>query len=227
MKKIYLIILSLAFTFVSVFALKGTYMLIKSVNVNAVSSRKTVVIDAGHGGKDAGTIGIDGTEEKRINLEIALILHDYFTVSGINCLCIREGDYEIYPAGSDRNKSDLYNRLDYINSVPNSVLFSIHQNHYTDESAWGTQVWYSANNAESKEYADLVLSNVKSLLQPENERLNKVSDSSYYLLYKAQVPSIMIECGFMSNREENEMLKSKDYQKKFAYSVLTGICGEI
>ncbi|MCR5208511.1 MAG: N-acetylmuramoyl-L-alanine amidase [Eubacterium sp.] len=226
MKKMYLIICVLLSLTLALYPLKKRVISYVSAE-SSVSSRYTVVIDAGHGGKDAGTSGIDGTTEKSINLNIALILRDYLSVSGIKVELVREGDYELYPENSDRNRSDLYNRLDFVNFVDNAVLISIHQNHYSDESAKGTQIWYSANIEESKLYADLILNNVKSLLQSDNKRINKKSDSNYYLLYKASVPSIMIECGFMSNRDENEKLKDINYQKKFAYAILTGICGEI
>ena len=84
------------------------------------SYKKTVIIDAGHGGADAGTIGIDGALEKNINLSIALDLYDYLMVSGINSVLIRSGDYELYKQNEPRNRSDLYNRMDFINSIPNS-----------------------------------------------------------------------------------------------------------
>ena len=195
-------------------------------NINS-HSRYTVVIDAGHGGKDVGTSGVDGTAEKGINLSIALFLYDYLRVSGMNAVLIRSGDYELYDAGEVRDHSDLYNRLNFVNSVDNSMLISIHQNHFENESEWGCQVWYSPNDEESKIIADKVLQSVKELLQPDNKRENKKSDSSYYILYKASVPSVMIECGFMSNAKENEMLKSPEYQKNFAFAVTAGICGEV
>ena len=225
MKKTLLIII--ASITVIIFAFNGAAKIVKTVNTPVVSSRKTVVIDAGHGGKDRGTSGVDGSAEKDINLKIALSLRDYLMVSGINTVCVREGDYEIYPVGSDRNKSDLYNRLDFINSVDNAVMISIHQNHFSDEREHGAQIWYSANTAESKIYSDLILNSIKEFLQPDNKRINKRSDSSYYILYKASVPSLMLECGFMSNREENEQLKNKEYQNNIAFCVLTGICGEV
>lgn len=187
----------------------------------------TVVIDAGHGGLDSGTVGINGELEKTVNLSIALILYDYLMVSGINARLIRDGDYEFYEKGSKRDKSDLYNRLDFVNSIENSILVSIHQNHFENEKEWGTQIWYSANDDKSKELADCILGVINKNLQPDNKRLNKPSDDSYYILYKASVPSIMIECGFMSNREENEKLQSEDYQEDIAFCILSGLSGEI
>ena len=188
------------------------------------SSKCTVVIDAGHGGKDNGTQGVDGTPEKDINLSISLALYDFFRVCGINSVLIRNGDYEFYKNGEKRTRSDLYNRLDFINTFENGVLVSIHQNHFEEESQWGTQIWYSANNTESKIMADSILSTVKEYLQPDNKRNNKVSGDSYYLLYKAIKPSIMVECGFMSNKKENERLKQSEYQKDMAFCIMSSIC---
>ncbi len=223
MKRLLLVLLCISF----LFSLYGC----KSVNTanqqQLTRSRYTVVIDAGHGGKDAGTIGIDGTEEKGINLSIALILYDYLMVSGIDCKLIRDKDYELYYNEEQKQKSDLYNRLDFVNSVSNSALISIHQNHFESEKEWGCQIWYSKNNTESKIIADNILTSVKHLIQPENKRENKESGSEYYILYNAKVPSVMVECGFMSNTSENRLLQDVNYQKKFAYALLAGICGEL
>lgn len=187
----------------------------------------TIVIDAGHGGKDAGAIGYAGNSEKDINLAIALALYDCLRVAGIDSKLVRTGDYELYNPGEKRIRSDLYNRLDYVNSIPNSILVSIHQNHYENSAEWGSQVWYSANTEQSKELADSVQRYIKEYLQNNNTRSNKESDDSYYILYKATVPSIMVECGFISNKKENELLQSCDYQKKMAYSIFVGISKEI
>lgn len=227
MKRLLLIIMVFVFTFTACF---GINQVIERTEVTAAGkyqSKRTIVIDAGHGGADAGTIGIDGTEEKGINLSIALKLYDYLMVSGVNAVLTRDGDYEVYNKGEDRSRSDLYNRLDFINSIDNSVLVSIHQNHFEDEAEWGTQVWYSANTQESEAIADSILGTVKEFLQSENERLNKQSDDSYYLLYKAKVPSVMVECGFMSNAGENEKLKDNGYQNDMAYSIMIGMNEEV
>ena len=223
MKRMLLIILSLIIV-VSGCSFIRYYEQREAVSKTDYSSRYTVVIDAGHGGKDDGTHGVDGYPEKNINLAIALALYDFLSVCGINCVLIRNGDYEFYKAGEKRIKSDLYNRLDFINSIDNSVLISIHQNHFEDEAQWGTQIWYSANTEESKLMADSILETVKSLIQPENKRSNKESDSSYYLLYKASVPSVMVECGFMSNKKENSLLKQDEYQRDMAFCIMSGVC---
>lgn len=202
-------------------------VMVKTVGINNVKTKKTVIIDPGHGGIDVGTIGIDGSLEKNINLSISLDLYDYLMVSGINTVLTRDGDYEVYKAGEERTKSDLYNRMDFINSVPDSILISIHQNHFENEAEWGTQVWFSPNDEISPTLADKILRSVKKNIQPENKRENKVSDNSYYILYKAQKPSVMVECGFVSNKNENNKLQDKEYQKDMAYSILAGICEDV
>lgn len=202
-------------------------VMVKTVGINNVKTKKTVIIDPGHGGIDVGTVGIDGSLEKNINLSISLDLYDYLMVSGINTVLTRDGDYEVYRAGEKRTKSDLYNRMDFINSVPDSILISIHQNHFENEAEWGTQVWFSPNDEISPTLADKILQSVKKNIQPENKRENKVSDNSYYILYKAQKPSVMVECGFVSNRNENNKLQDKEYQKDMAYSILAGICEDV
>lgn len=222
MKKVLIILLTVVFTFVSCLGINYILYDVVQISSNATHNRVNLVIDAGHGGLDAGTIGIDGTKEKDINLSIALILYDFAMVSGIPCFLVRDGDYLVYGETDDKSRSDLYNRLDYINSIDNSILISIHQNHFEDEKECGMQVWYSPNDEKSKIIADNILNVTKANLQSDNTRLNKRSDSSYYLLYKAQAPSVMVECGFMSNSEENEKLKNTRYQKQIAYSILLG-----
>ena len=96
--------------------------------------------------------------------------------------------------------------MDFINSIPNAVLISIHQNHFSDEKEWGTQIWYAPGSNESKTRADKILKKIKSTIQQDNNRENKESGDEYYILYNATHPSIMIECGFMSNNEENKKL---------------------
>lgn len=222
MKKVLVIIFTFVFTFVTCVGIHYMMRDVVDISSNISSNRVNLVIDAGHGGIDAGTIGVDNANEKDINLSIALMLYDFAMVSGISSFLVRDGDYLVYSDNDDKSRSDLYNRMDYINSIENSSLISIHQNHYEDSSEWGMQIWYSPNDDKSKIMADNILEITKSNLQSDNTRLNKKSDSSYYLLYKAQVPSIMVECGFMSNSDENKKLQDNKYQKQLAYSIMLG-----
>lgn len=222
MKRLLISIFVLIFTFVSCFSISQIIDNTVFINNNNHHNRVNLVIDAGHGGLDAGTIGVDGAKEKDINLIIALMLYDFAMVSGINSFLIRDGDYLFYKDNDDKNRSDLYNRLDYINSIENATLISIHQNHFTDEREWGMQIWYSPNTDNSKIIADNILEIFKQNIQPNNNRLNKKSDSSYYLLHKASVPSVMVECGFMSNNDENRKLQDSEYQGNIAFSIVLG-----
>ena len=222
LKKAFVIILVFCFTFASCFSINYIMRKTSLISMTADNSRVNLVIDPGHGGIDAGTIGTDGAKEKDINLSIALILYDFSMVSGISTFLTRDGDYLVYDENDDKTRSDLYNRMDYINSIENSVLISIHQNHFDDEKEWGMQVWYSPNDDLSKILADNILKIDKLNIQQENTRLNKRSDNSYYLLYKSQVPSVMVECGFMSNNEENKKLQENVYQMQLAYSIMLG-----
>lgn len=223
MKKSLMIFLVLIFTFVSCFCLNSFLSDKKAVNSEMKTGQRCIVIDAGHGGVDAGTSSADGTAEKDINLAIALDLYDFLNICGIDCKLIREDDTEFYPNGEDRSRSDLYNRLDYVNSVENAVLVSIHQNHFSDSGEWGMQVWYTANVPSSKKLADNILNNTKMFIQPDNTRSNKQSDDSYYILYKASVPSVMVECGFMSNPQEVSNLESSAYRKRLTCTITLGI----
>ena len=223
MKKSLIILLTFAFTFVSCLCINTLLSEKKAVNNELVTGRKCIVIDAGHGGVDAGTVAADGTPEKDINLAVALNLYDFLNVCGIQCKLIRDDDSEYYPNGIDRSRSDLYDRLDFVNSVDNAVLVSIHQNFFHDPPQWGMQVWYTANEDTSKALADNILNNTKMFIQPENTRKNKASDNSYYILYKASVPSVMVECGFMSNLQEVANLKSDIYRKRIACTITLGI----
>lgn len=222
MKKVLVIIFTFVFTFVACVGINYMMRDVVDISSSISSNRVNLVIDAGHGGIDAGTIGVDNANEKDINLSIALMLYDFAMVSGISSFLVRDGDYLVYSDNDDKSRSDLYNRMDYINSIENSSLVSIHQNHFQDSSEWGMQIWYSPNDDKSKIMADNILEITKSNLQSDNTRLNKKSDSSYYLLYKAQVPSIMVECGFMSNSDENKKLQDNKYQKQLAYSIMLG-----
>ena len=223
MKRVFVITVVFIFTFISCFGINALLEKTSAVFSGCVGSKYNIVLDAGHGGADAGTVAADGTLEKDINLEIVLDLYDFLRFCGIDCSTIRSTDAEYYPNGIDRSRSDLYNRLEYVNSVDDAVLVSIHQNHFTDTSEWGMQVWYTANEKTSEFLADDILNVSKRFLQPDNKRFNKPSDSSYYILYKAKVPSVMVECGFMSNAEENSKLKSDKYQKQLAYCITMGI----
>ena len=122
-----------------------------------------------------------------------------------------------------RKKSDLKNRLELMKSNPDAVFISIHLNKFTTSAARGSQVFYSGNKQESKILGEYIQSSIVKLIQPENTRVNKKATSSTYLLHNATIPAVLVECGFLSNSAELNLLKQEDYQKRMAFAILCGI----
>ena len=182
-----------------------------------------VVIDAGHGGMDGGAVGADGTLEKQINLEIAQTLSQLLTVSGYKTVMTRTEDTMLQTDDGEGSAKmqDLKQRLAIASKYPESLMVSIHCNKFSLESCKGMQVYYSDSEAEKK--AAQEIQNASVLLQPYNKREIKKSDYSIYLLNRAKSPSVLVECGFLSNSEELSALKDADYQKKLALVIFKGI----
>lgn len=194
---------------------------------NSVPKYNTVIIDAGHGGVDGGTSSDDGTLEKDLNLQIATKVNDFLCSMGVNTVMTRTRDISVHDESAktirEKKVSDIKNRLAIMNKTENSVFISIHQNHFSQEKYHGTQIFYSKNNPDSISLADCVRQSVISVLQPDNSREIKQCGSEIYLLYHAEIPSIMVECGFLSNHDETEKLKDEEYQKQLAFLISLGI----
>jgi len=190
-------------------------------------NNKTIIIDAGHGGVDGGTNAADGTLEKDINLQIAYKLNDLLNSMGIKTVMTRTEDVSLHnsDAHTIRQKkiSDLNNRLDIINNTDDSVFVSIHQNYFTSSEYYGSQVFYSKNNSESDNLASSIRLSIISYLQTDNNREIKASGSEIFLLNNSTVPSVMVECGFLSNENEANKLKNGKYQQELAFAVALGI----
>lgn len=189
--------------------------------------KQTVIIDAGHGGDDGGAIGIDGTVEKDINLDIALKLEKLMKFYGFDVIMTRTEDIMTCDDGLDslrkRKVSDIHNRFDVLEKNPDAVFISIHQNKFEDNSQHGTQVFYSGNNDESKLLAESIQNSIVSVLQPDNSRVVKKSGSGIYLLYHAKLPAVLVECGFISNPAEVKKLNDEKYRMKIAILIADGL----
>ena len=199
------------------------------ITLNTAAMPKTpmphIVIDAGHGGEDGGAVSGDGVPEKESNLAIAHDTNDLLTFFGFDTEMTRTSDADLSTDGENtkqRKNSDMKNRLKIFNSSGNNAVISIHQNKFSDTSSRGTQVFYSPNNDRSLLLADAIKFSVKSQLQPDNERLSKPAGSGIYLLKNATQPAVIVECGFLSNREECEKLKTAEYQRQMAFAITTG-----
>lgn len=183
----------------------------------------TVVIDAGHGGFDSGKVGVDGTLEKEVNLSIAKKLEKLLRQADVQVIMIRSDDRGLYEETSDNKKrQDMTNRVKLINEANADCVVSIHQNSYPEESVDGAQVFYYTGSKDGEALAALIQQNLISRADPSNHRIQK-SNNSYYLLKNAASPMVIVECGFLSNRDESKKLVDDAYQQKLAWAIHMGI----
>lgn len=184
-----------------------------------------ILLDAGHGGEDGGA-GENGVQEKDVNLAVALQLREFLEMSGFRVVMTRETDVSIHDDSASTNPekkvSDLHNRLKLIEQYPGCTFISIHQNQFEQSQYHGAQMFYSKNDERSKLLAEKLQQSFVSLLQPDNEREVKAATKDIYLLWNAQVPAVIVECGFLSNPEEAAKLKEPGYQKDLAFTIYTG-----
>ena len=184
-----------------------------------------VILDAGHGGEDGGAVSADGTSEKAINLSIAQKTNDLLRLFGFETQMTRTDDNDISEEGDtirERKLSDMKKRLSIFNSSADNTIISIHQNKFSNTTSHGTQVFYSPNNDNSSALAESIHCSVKAQLQPDNERKCKPSDDGIYLLKNTTQPAGIVECGFLSNREECARLADEGYQKQMSFAITTG-----
>lgn len=183
---------------------------------------KIILIDAGHGGMDGGTSSKDGTLEKDINLSIATKLKVSLQRIGYEVVMTREEGTELYSSDGtirQRYNEDLRKRCDLKKSSNCAMFISIHLNHFSESKYSGAQVWYSSYK-DSATLAGIVQKNLRMDLEPSNKRVQKPAKNLYKILREYDtMPSIIVECGFLSNYEEEQRLKSDQYQQKIADSI--------
>lgn len=196
-----------------------------AVTTDNISYTPSLIIDAGHGGEDGGAISDNGILEKDINLLISNQTADLLNFLGFDVVKIRDDDTSLSTDEDtirSRKVADMKKRLEIFNSSNNNIIISIHQNKFAESKYHGTQIFYSPNNINSKTLAESIKTTVKALLQPENERECKKSDSGIYLLKNTDKPAVIVECGFLSNEEECNKLTTNTYQKQMSYSIVMG-----
>lgn len=190
---------------------------------SAQKNRPVVVIDAGHGGNDPGKIGIDGTLEKDINLQITMKLKKYLEASDVDVVLTRDDDIGLYSARDNRKKmADMTKRCDIINKTKPALTVSIHQNSYHQEEISGGQVFYYKKSEKGKKLAETIQERFDFLLGDKNTRLAKPNDN-YYLLLHVKTPIVIVECGFLTNSRESKLLNDEDYQDRVAWTIHMGI----
>lgn len=176
--------------------------------------RKCIIVDAGHGGVDGGTTSCTGVLESQLNLEIALRLNDLLHLIGIDTKMIRTTDCSVYTSGETiaaKKVSDLKERVRIVESTENSILVSIHQNFFGQSIYSGAQVFYGRHN-DSQKLAKELQQNLIETVNPDSKRSAKTA-TGIYLMEHVTCPAILVECGFLSNPEEEAKLRSEAYQK--------------
>lgn len=183
----------------------------------SIPKRHRIVLDAGHGGEDGGAVSCTGKPESRYNLEITLRLNDLLHLLGYDTVMIRQDDSSVYQSGqtiAQRKLSDLKERVRIANRGTSAVLVSIHQNQFGEEKYSGAQVFY-AETKGSRLLAEQIQGSFVQMLNPGSRRSAK-QGTGIYLLEKVRVPGVLVECGFLSNFEEERKLSSAEYQQKIA-----------
>lgn len=189
-----------------------------------VERKHCIVIDAGHGGIDGGATSCTGVLESQINLEIALRINDLFRLLGYDTVMIRETDESVYTEGNTiaaQKISDLKERVRITNETEKALLISIHQNTFSDNRYHGAQVFYAPTESSDR-LAKKLQQELVTYLEPESNRKIKKADNVYYMQH-INCPGVLIECGFLSNPEEEAKLRNADYQKKLS-AVIVGSC---
>ena len=181
---------------------------------------------AGHGAPDGGAVGDSGVQEKDLNLAVAQRLQKFMESGGVQVLLTRSDDNGIYDiSGSIKNKkvSDIKNREKFMKETDADIFVSIHMNKFSEKQYSGPQVFYSVNDDDSKCLAECIQGNMISALSPKSEREIKPADKNIYLLKNATIPAVLVECGFLSNMEEEMKLKDENYQRKLAWAIYCGL----
>lgn len=177
----------------------------------------SIFIDAGHGGEDPGKVGINNALEKDINLSISLKLQSMLENKGFTVYLTRTKD-----SAPSSKKEDMKERMNKINEIKPSLIVSIHQNSFTDSSVKGPQVFYYSESDVGKEFAQIMQDEINEYISPSKPRVPQ-ANNNYYLLKESPSPIIIVECGFLSNPEESDLLITDNYQQKIARGIYFGI----
>ena len=187
------------------------------------TASKVIVIDPGHGGHDPGKVGSQGVYEDEINLKIALKLKNYLEQSGATVIMTRmDDDYLEGPAGNTHKRRDMSFRKQVMELSEADMIISIHQNAFTQSQVRGAQVFYYKDSENAKLLAKNVQDSIREYADNNNTRQIK-SSQEYYILKVSSMPGVIVECGFLTNPEEEKLLISDTYQDQMAWAIYRGI----
>ena len=204
-----------------------SFLYTDSMNTFKLPIKNTVIIiDPGHGGIDPGAVGRTGVTEDKINLGISLKLRRLIEQSGGVALMTREDDSGLYSDGRtrirDKKNEDLKKRHEMINNSGAHIFISIHLNSFPQSQYYGAQTFYQKGDEEGKKLAELIQKELKEVIENQNHRMAKSIDTVYILKNK-NMPGALIECGFLSNPQEEKILQEEKYQNKIAWAIFMGI----
>ena len=228
-KKKIILVSSSIFLAIFIFMLTSSNLGGKNNYVETVSlpvSGKTIVIDAGHGVPDEGAQSSNGTTEAETNLKIALKLQNLLEQSGSSVVLTRSDENAIYDIDTktlrQKKISDIKNRVKIGNESQADIFVSIHLNKIPQSQYYGWQTFYKEGSEEGKKLAESIQPNLNEAIQRENNRVAKTIDN-VYIIKHVEIPTTIVECGFLSNPEEEKMLLEDGYQNKLAWGIYNGI----
>lgn len=188
----------------------------------------TIVVDAGHGEPDGGCVAADGTKEAGLNLAVSQKLAGILSQSGSKVIMTRTTEEGMFDTSAksvaEKKKADMYKRRDIQKNAGADFFVSVHMNKFEQSKYSGAQVVYDTKNPESKALATYIQTSLRENVDPENKREPMAAQSGIFLLKNAPIPSVIVECGFLSNSDELAKLKTEDYQNKIAWAIYSGIC---
>ena len=190
----------------------------KAENAMFPMLKAVIVLDAGHGGWDPGKTGTNGVNEKELNLAVTEKLAEYLEMGGAEVILTRPSDGAL----GNGKQTDMAERKRIANESGADILVSIHQNAFPSAKAKGAQVFYHNSSEKGKVLAECVQENLKNRVDGSNHRQAKENDS-YYILRTTEIPAVIVECGFLSNYEEEKLLNDAGYQEKLAWAIYCGI----
>ena len=202
------------------------------VAVSAPSLRegRILILDAGHGGEDGGASSAGGSKESDINLNIVLKAEALMAFLGVRTELTRDQDRSMHSEGAstihEKKVSDLKNRVEFVNSISDAMLISVHQNYFTDSRYSGAQVFYTGGDV-SRQWGEGTQEVLRQVLDPDNSRAAKAVPDNVYLFSHISCPAILVECGFLSNGEEASLLLTDTYQRKISLALAGAFLREL
>ena len=221
-KRIFVLLFSVSIAFLSVSLVFHTK---QTIAVSQTKQTRTLILDAGHGGEDGGAVSLSGVPESAVNLAVTRRLDLLLGLFGVPSVMLRQEDISLHDSSAntlrEKKVSDLKNRVAAIGSEANAWLISIHQNTFSDRRYHGAQVFFAPTDG-SQALAEAMQETLRATLDPDNQRVCKPIPDTIYLMNHISCPAILVECGFLSNPEEEQMLTSPNYQTKLAASLAGG-----